>query len=135
MAGKICDEGEYRALDILFGTQVVDGILYLGLYKNATELPDDTVLGDLMEVSGFGYARKELTRGNWVLDTTLGVVGASYIEHIFYADGGAWGDVYGCFIATSSDNSGMLFSLDHFANSYEIEDGKGLRVTPIVQLD
>lgn len=135
MSGKLCDAGEYRWLDILLGTRVVDGALYLGLYKNLTELPDDTELSDIIEVSGNGYSRKTLTRGEWTIETAAGITSASSAEDVFFASGGDWGDIYGYFIATTIDNTGTILAVDHFDSYFSIEDGKGLRVTPIIKLD
>ena len=127
----ITNEGENRIADILFGTQAVDGLLYLGLYKDTSEPPETSALADLTEVSvSNGYARKTLTRGDWSIVDDL----ASYAQQMFLADGGSWGNVYGYFIATSTDNSGKLLALEHFATYYEIEDGKGIKVTPKVRV-
>ena len=69
-----CDEGENRVLNILLGDSPVDGALYLGLYKNVVQ-PDETArVADLVEPSGFGYARKPLSRGlaNWTISRIRG---------------------------------------------------------------
>lgn len=124
------NEGENRVAEILLGATPVDGVLYLGLYKDVTEPPETSVLGDLTEVSGFGYGRITLTRGVWVITDDL----AEYAQQVFLASGGAWGDVYGYFVGTSSDNSGKLMWIEHFASYYYIEDGKGIKVTPKVRV-
>lgn len=129
MAGKLVDEGEIRFLEILLGSRNPDGALYLGLYKTPTTEPDETVvLTDLTEPSGYGYSRKTLTRGHWVLNGNV----AAYTLQTFLASGGDWGDVYGYFIATSSDNSGKLIALEHFASALQVLDGKGIKINPQV---
>lgn len=126
MGSKLVNEGEHRIADILFGIQAVDGELYLGIYKDAVEPAEDATIASLNEVSGFGYARKTLTRGTWVITDDEAV----YTEQTFLASGGDWGDTYGYFIATSSDDSGKLMSIEQFASARPIEDGKGLKITP-----
>jgi hypothetical protein len=126
MGSALVNEGEHRIADILFGTQAVDGELYLGIYKDAVEPAEDATIASLNEVSGFGYARKTLTRGTWVITDDE----AEYAEQTFLASGGDWGDTYGYFIATSSDDSGKLMSIEQFASARPIEDGKGLKITP-----
>lgn len=126
MGSKLCDGGEHRIADILFGTQAVDGELYLGIYKNSSEPAEDATLASLSEVSGYDYARKTLTRGSWVL--TGGI--AEYAEQIFLASGGNWGNTYGYFIASSSDDSGDLIAIEQFDYVRYVEDGKGLKITP-----
>ncbi len=121
------DGGENRVLNILLGALPVDGALYLGLYKNPTELGESAVLGDLTEVSGAGYARKTLTRGSWV------IVGdaATYAIQTFLAQGGDWGNVTGYFIATSaSGTSGVLLATEHFDAAMNIVAGKGIKIEP-----
>lgn len=126
MGSKLCDEGENRIADILFGAQAVDGELYLGIYKDAAEPGEDATIASLTEVSGFGYARKTLTRGSWTITGSE----AEYAEQIFLASGGNWGNTYGYFIATSSDDSGKLIAIEQFASARYIEDTKGLKITP-----
>ncbi|MFZ5452430.1 MAG: hypothetical protein ACOZF2_11270 [Thermodesulfobacteriota bacterium] len=127
MAGKLMDEGEARFLEILLGTRNPDGALYLGLYKTPITEPDETtVLTDLVEPSGYGYSRKTLTRGQWVLNGSA----AAYALQTFLASGGDWGEVAGYFIATSSDHSGKLIALEHFASALQVLDGKGIKVSP-----
>jgi hypothetical protein len=124
---KWVDEGETRVLQILFGSQAVDGTLYLGLYKNNPE-PGETInLAGLTEPSGFNYARKPLTRGSWVITDDH----ADYAQQIFTANGGAWGDCYGYFIATSLDGSGKVLCVEHFTNGpYNVQDQGSVKVTP-----
>jgi len=100
---KWCDEGENRVLNILFGSTAVDSNLYLGLFTNTTEPAESANLAAISEPSGNGYERKTLARGSWTINADL----ASYAQQVFTATGN-WGNVYGYFIATSSDGSGKL---------------------------
>ena len=126
MAGSLYDEGENRIANILLGATPVDGVLYLGLYKNVTEPAETVSLSDLTEVSGYGYARKSLARGSWVITASSAV----YSQRTFLADGGDWGSVYGYFIGTTIDDSGKLIGLEHFDSPYSIIDTKGIKITP-----
>jgi hypothetical protein len=123
---KWMDEGENRVLNILLGTTPVDGVLYLGLYRNPTELGEDEGLSDIEEPSGSGYARKILTRGMW---TIAGDV-ATYDIQTFLAAGGDWGNIWGYFIATSLDNTGKLMATEHLNALLNIEDGRGIKIVP-----
>lgn len=124
------DEGENRVLEILLGSTPVDGALYLGLYKDVTELGEEISLTDITEVSGFGYSRKSLKRGNWTVTDDE----ASYDVQTFLAAGGDWGNVTGYFIATSANNSGKLLASEHFDSAMEINDGYGIKISPRIKV-
>ena len=127
---KWMNEGEKRVLDILFGSTPPDGTLYLGLIKNLTEPGEDASLSELTEPSGFGYARKPLTRGQWTIADDIAV----YEEQVFLAVGGDWGNITGYFIGTSLDNSGKLLSLVFFDVAKSVENGKGMKITPKIRV-
>ena len=124
---KFVDEGENRVADILFGSQAVDTTLYLRLYTNTTEPAEDAQLTDLTEVSGGGYAVKSLSRGSWTITNDE----AEYAQQTFEATE-AWGNIYGYYIATSSDNSGKLLAVEHFTNGpYNVQSaGDQIKITP-----
>jgi hypothetical protein len=126
MTAKWHDQGENRVLSILLGAQAVDGAMYMGLYTNTTELGEDAELADLVEPSGYGYARKTLTRGSWTITGSIAI----YALQTFTAAGGDWGDIAGYFIATSLDSSGKLIASEHFATALDVKDGKGIKITP-----
>jgi len=126
--GKWVDEGENRVADILFGSQAVDGTLYIGLYTNDPEPAETANLAALTEPSGGGYARKALTRGSWTITGDH----ADYAQQVFTASGAAWGNVYGWFLATSLDGSGKLLCVEHFPAPYNIQDGGSVTVVPKV---
>jgi len=127
---KWCDEGENRVLNILFGSTAVDSNLYLGLFTNTTEPAESANLAAISEPSGNGYERKTLARGSWTINADL----ASYAQQAFTATGN-WGNVYGYFIATSSDGSGKLLGVELFANgSYNVANfGDEIKITPSVR--
>jgi len=126
----LIDEGENRIARILFGDLSPDGELWLGLYKNSTEPSESATLGDIVEVSGSGYARKKLLKGSWSIDGNV----ATYEQQVFKALSD-WGDVHGYFIATSADDSGKLMFVEHFSSPYSIEKDKGIKITPKITID
>lgn len=121
---KWCDEGENRILNQIFGALAVDGAWYLGLYKNVTEPAEDITLSQFQEPSGFGYARKTLTKGSWTIVADL----ASYAQQTFLASGGDWGNIYGYFLATTSNNTGKVIAVCHFTEPLSVLNGKGIKV-------
>jgi hypothetical protein len=126
---KLMDQGENRVLNILFGTQDVDTVLYLGLYKNVAALAEDAALTGLEEPVGFGYARIAVSRGSW----TISGASATYPAQTFLADGGDWGDITGYFLGTTVNNTGKLLFTEHLDAAIEVTDGKGIKVTLTVQ--
>jgi len=126
MAGKHGDDADNRALDIFYGSQAVDALLYLGLYTDSSEPADGAALTDLTEPVGGGYARITLTRGtSWTVLVDL----AYTAVQTFTSSGAAWGNVYGYFVATSADNSGIIWLLEHFSDGpYNNIDGGQISV-------
>lgn len=127
---KLVNEGENRILNILLGATAVDSNLYLGLYTNETEPAETDALVQITEPSGNGYERKTLARGSWSITDDL----ASFAQQTFAATG-AWGNVYGYFISTSSDGSGKLLFVEQFTNGpYNVQNnGDEIKVTPSVR--
>jgi len=125
-----CDEGENRVLGILLGDTPVDGAYYLGLYKNSVQPGEDDVVADMTEPSGYGYARKVLTRGGW----TIAAGAATYAEQTFLAVGGDWGNIYGYFITTTlTGTGGKLMGLEHLGSPLSVLNGKGVKLTPKIK--
>lgn len=123
---KWVNEGAIRVLQILFGSQAVDGTLYLGLYTDASEPGETATIASLTEVSGAGYARKSLARGSWSIANDI----ATYAAQTFAASG-AWGAVTGYFIATTNDDSGKLLAVESFSEgSFNMVNGSSLQLTP-----
>lgn len=124
---KIVTEGRHRIADILFGSQAVDGTLYLGIFTNTSEPGLANVLADITEPSGSGYSRIALTRGSWSVVANA----AAYAEQTFAASGGNWGNCYGYFIASSADSSGKLIAVEAFSDGpYDTLDTYQIKVTP-----
>lgn len=127
---KWVNEGENRVANILFGSTAVDGTLYLGLYKNATEPAETATLADMEEVDGAGYERKSLDRGSWTVVADL----ATYAEQTFTASG-IWGAVTGYFIGTTANDSGQLLCVQSFAEgSFNMVANSSLKFTPKIRV-
>jgi hypothetical protein len=125
---KWVDEGENWLLDVAFKKNTAPPTnLYLGLYTNTTEPAENATLSSLTEPSGGGYSRIAIACGD---DWTLAADQITAAQKVFYASGAAWGNVYGYFIATSSDNSGKLLAVEHFSDGpYNVVDGGSVKVT------
>jgi len=128
---KWVNQGENRVANVLFGSTSPDTNYYLGIYTNSTEPAEDATLpgggNPITELSGNGYARKTLARGSWDITDDL----ASFAQQMFQASGGAWSNCYGYFICNSSDNTGQLLCVEHFAGGpYNVPDSKSIKITP-----
>jgi len=123
---KCVDAMDNRVANVLFGSTSPDSNYYLGLYTNAGEPAESATLSSITEVSGTGYARKTLARGSFSVSGSV----ASFAEQTFTA-GSDWGNVTGYFIATSSDNSGILCFVESFTGgAFNITNGTSLKLTP-----
>ena len=132
MAGKLVDAGENRILNQLFEATAVDTTLYLRIYTAPVTEPLETaVLADLTEPSGLGYAAVALTRDT---DWTVTLDEAVCAQKTFTAAGGAWGNCYGYYIATTSDNTGVLLMVEQFSDGpYNIVDTASIKCTAKVK--
>jgi hypothetical protein len=125
---KWTDVGENAVADVFFkGTTAPS--FYIGLYTNVSEPAEAAVLADVTEPSGFGYARQQVTAGNWTLSTDH----VTSPELTFTASGGSWGTVTGWFLCTvSSGTSGSLLAVETFGTSYTMTDGSSLKLTATI---
>ena len=125
---KWCDEGENWLLDVAFKKNTSPPTnLYLGLYTNSTEPAETATLASLTEPSGGGYARIAIACGG---DWTLSSDQITAAQRPCSVRGGL-GNVYGYFIATSSDGSGKLLAVEQFSDGpYNVVDSGSVKVTP-----
>ena len=125
MPGKCTDQGENDCLTKWIKNGYTT--LYLGLYENTTEPAENAALTGLTEQSGSGYARIALASAVWtVVNDTV-----TNLEKTFTASGGDWGNQYGYFIATTSDNTGLLLFVEQFSNGpYDVTNGSTVKITP-----
>ena len=107
--------------------------LKLKLFTTDVTPDDDTVLVDLTEASGNGYAAKTLTGASWAISTSVGVTTASYAEQTFTFTG-ALGNVYGYFITNGAGDE--LLWCERFTDApYDIvNNGDEINVTVKITL-
>lgn len=124
---KWCDEGENLILNVFFKGSASPSNIYLGIYKNNSEPAEGATLSDLTEPNGYGYSRAIISQSDW----TVAGSQASTAKKTFTATGGDWGNCYGYFLSTSSDNSGKLLGVEQFSDGpYNITDGDSIEITP-----
>lgn len=131
MAGKLVDQGENKVATVFFNNTGGLANMYLGLYTNATEPAETATLASLTEITGGGYARKTLAAASWTVTADV----AQFAEQSFTASGGSWTGVYGYFLATTIDGTGLLLFVETMPNTpYNVPDGGSVRVTPKVTI-
>lgn len=125
---KWCDEGENWLLDVALKKTISQPTnLYLGLYTNTSEPAENATLAGITEPSGGNYARIAIACGG---DWTLSADQITAAQKTFAASGAAWGNVYGYFLATSSDGTGKLLAVEQFSDGpYNVVDGGSVKVT------
>jgi hypothetical protein len=85
----------------------------LKLYTANTPPDESTVVGDLTEATGNGYADVTLIPSNWVISPD-NPTRAAYPAHAFVFTG-AVGNVYGYYVVQAT--SGALLWAEHFAGA------------------
>jgi hypothetical protein len=107
--------------------------LVLKLYTSDTTPAEATVVGDLTEAVGGGYADVTLTPASWVI-SSADPTAAAYPEHAFVFSG-AVGSVYGYYVVQAV--SGALLWAERFAGApLSIQnDGDEIRVTLKITLE
>lgn len=115
------DEGK----DNIIATAIYTSSLKIGLYTNSADtLGSDSVLADIVETSGTGYAQQSLN-GTWAF--TSGVV--TYTPNIQFTNSdasAAWSpDVTGVFI---SDGTYLLHFLDRPAGAKTVAAGETIEI-------
>ena len=106
MAGVTPNEAETLCLNLIYGNADADRgtNLQLGLFTNSV-LSEASVLGDITEPTGGGYARINLVDGSWVVTGD----NATYPQQVFTVTTTDYvGDVYGYFIATTGTTPRLL---------------------------
>lgn len=118
MAGVIPNVGENRCVEFIVN-KVSQGDLKLKLYTNNVTPGEATILSDLTESTGTGYAAITFTGASWTV--TGGV--ASYAEQTFTYTG-AEATVYGYYITNNAGDE--LIAAELFSDGpYVIPAGGG----------
>ena len=105
-------EGSVNLARIYLNNQSQNAKLYFGLFTNnpSDASLNNLTLSDLVEPTAVSYARTEIPPSNWVVTDELSVYPA--IEYEVGLE--AFGTIYGCFVATTLDNSGKLLAIHKY---------------------
>jgi len=103
--------GEILLLQYIVGMVNADNPV-IHLYANNVTPSDSTVIGDLNEVAGGGYAAITLLSANWTTTQNAGVTTAVYSEQTFTFTTNA--TAYGYYI---TDESNQLLWLERFSGA------------------
>lgn len=113
-------KGEILLLQYIVGMVNADNPV-LHLYSNDVTPSDSTLVGDLTEVAGGGYAAITLLSANWTTTQSGGVTTAVYSEQTFTFTTDA--TAYGYYV---TDETGQLLWLERFNGApFDIPDGGG----------
>lgn len=109
---------------------------YLKLFSNNLTPTSATVVGDITETTGGGYAHKSLTGTSWTVGTNASnEAEATYAAQTFTFTGtvGGTGIVYGYYYVQQS--SGLLIAIERFASAFTpTNSGDAVTFTPTLQL-
>lgn len=132
----LSDAGESAMLDVYFRGATAPTNFYIGLV-NDTPVDTDTLATLTGEPAGSGYARALVERSNTGFPT-LELDGGDYrvvsSTETFTAAGGSIGPVTYAFLATSTDNTGILVVYNALSQSRTLADGDSLDVTFRIKL-
>ena len=112
-------EGSFNLARIYFNSQSQNPKTYLGLFTNDLDpsLLNSAILNDLLEPSAGAYARIELASPNWVVTDELSI----YPTVDFQIALEPFGTIYGCFIATTVNNSGKLLAIHKYTTPISLQ--------------
>jgi hypothetical protein len=139
MSDELCTQGLKWLLESCFPqSQTPPANFYIGLCEDATVL-ETAALADLTELSGNGYAREVVPAGS-VTGFTSANTGTNdwkvtTITVQFEAIGGAWNGAEHCFLATTTDDSGVLVAASALSQERFLQDGDKLDVSMVIQLN
>ncbi len=134
---KLVNEGANKAglVYIANGAQRGADSWYLGLYENATEplITASLVSGDIVETTGAGYSRQQLSDASWTVDSTGK---CTNIQKIFTPSADWANKITGAFICNVATGTGGLL---HFVQHSPVGDmtvlnTKPVKITPEIQI-
>ena len=139
MSDELIQQGLKWLLECVFPqSQSPPATFYMGLCEDAS-VAEDAVLGDLTELSGNNYSRQTLPGGSITGFTSESAGTADWkvtttVEE-FEASGGVWNGAEHVFLATSSDDSGVLIAVSALSTERFLQDGDKLQVSMVIQLN
>ena len=106
---------------------------YMGLFTNAAGLIETSVLTDITELSGNGFAEVEIPYADWTVSSNGAGLGYKVTspEITFTASGGNWTGITGAYIRSE----GVADKLVHFCysgSSVGVTDGDSYKVTAVI---
>lgn len=102
---------------------------YFGLDNRATISVDDLITDLSDEPVGNGYLRASVSsQGQFVVDILSGVYRATSQIVTFSASGSGWGPVKNLFLATTSDNSGILIATSPLSSPVTLTSGDAINM-------
>ena len=131
--GEWVDTGAKNIAEIYFSNQPQNSTLYMGLFTtDLVEATFETIdFTTIVEPVASTYARLPLAPANWIVAGGQ----ASYPEVAFDVTLESFGVIYGCFIATSLDNSGVVLAMHKFPASALLQYyGDRLGITPRITI-
>lgn len=110
---------------------------YLGLWSSSGEITSTNFsLTEFAqyELSGLKeYSRVLIPKGTWILiDSTSSIY--SLKTCTFSPIYQSWSSIYGYFLSSTSDNSGILLAVYRFADVTTITKGTSLPITPYIRM-
>ena len=134
MVGFSPDEGETVRAQQILQNVVTDRGTDLDLIIITAPVPpflETVVVGDLTELTGFGYARVQLVDATW---SDSGGNVWTYPEQIFTPAGGAWTNIRGYAILTRGTTPRILVIEDDPNQPVTVPDGQQYRITPRIPM-
>lgn len=105
--------------------------LELGLMINTTGIDEDTVLGDIDEPTGGGYARITLADASWTV-SSAGV--CEYAKQVFSATGSAYSDDITGFFIASTGTAPKLINVQVEDAPVAVDENESYSVTPRINI-
>jgi hypothetical protein len=123
------EQGEYFLLQCVFNNSgsLPPANLYFGLDARVLISTTNTISSIYLEPTSNGYFRQPVSTVNgFTLDYTNGAYRAISQIVTFTATGGGWGPVSTLFLATTSDNSGLLIASNLLSDTVTTQSGDTL---------
>lgn len=114
-------KGEEFILGVVFGNTTRPSKYYLGLDARPTVALDDTLADIVGEPGGNGYSRQQVN--SFTIDPVQNAYKALSSVVAFSAAGASWGPVENLFLATTSDNNGVLLSTITMDTAFSVAAG------------
>jgi len=127
--GEWVNTGANDLAEIYFSNQPQNSTLYMGLFTtDLDEAGFETIdFTTIVEPTATTYARIPLSPSNWIVYGGVAV----YPEIDFDVTLEALGTIYGCFLATSLDDSGVILAMHKFPAAALLQYyGDRLGITP-----